>query len=135
MPDQIVEPPMLNRLGRFVFRRRRAVLTGAVLFVVASFAVAGGVASRLTSGGFADPSSESERAAAQLQRQFGAKEPNVVLLVSAKHGSVDDAAVRAAGLRVTRELARQPSVGQVASYWSLDNAAPLKSKDGRQALV
>jgi putative drug exporter of the RND superfamily len=126
---------MLTRLGLFIVRRRRAILAGAVLFVVASFAVAGGVASRLTSGGFADPSSESERAAAQLQRQFGAKEPNVVLLVSAKHGSVDDAAVRAAGLRVTRELARQPSVGQVASYWSLDNAAPLESKDGRQALV
>ena len=126
---------MLTRLGLFIVRRRRAILAGAVLFVVASFAVAGGVASRLTSGGFADPSSESERAAAQLQRQFGAKEPNVVLLVSAKHGSVDDAAVRAAGLRVTRELARQPSVGQVASYWSLDDAAPLESKDGRQALV
>ena len=126
---------MLTRLGLFIVRRRRVILVGAVLFVVASFAVAGGVASRLTSGGFADPSSESERAAAQLQRQFGAKEPNVVLLVSAKHGSVDDAAVRAAGLRVTRELARQPSVGQVASYWSLDDAAPLKSKDGRQALV
>ena len=58
-----------------------------------------------------------------------------MLLVSAKHGSVDDAAVRAAGLRVTRELARQPSVGQVVSYWSLDDAAPLESKDGRQALV
>jgi putative drug exporter of the RND superfamily len=126
---------MLTRLGLFIVRRRRAILVGAVLFVVAAFAVAGGVASRLTSGGFADPSSESERAAAQLQRQFGAKEPNVVLLVSAKHGSVDDAAVRAAGLRATRELARQPSVGQVASYWSLDDAVPLKSKDGRQALV
>ena len=126
---------MLTRLGLFIVRRRRAILVGAVLFVVASFAVAGGVASRLTSGGFADPNSESERAAAQLQRQFGAKEPNVVLLVSAKHGSVDDAAVRAAGLRVTRELARQPSVGQVASYWSLHDAAPLESKDGRQALV
>ncbi len=126
---------VLTRLGLFIVRRRRAILVGAVLFVVVSFAVAGGVASRLTSGGFADPSSESERAAALLQRQFGAKEPNVVLLVSAKHGSVDDAAVRAAGLRVTRELARQPSVGQVASYWSLDDAALLRSKDGRQALV
>ena len=126
---------MLTRLGLFIVRRRRAILVGAVLFVVASFAVAGGVASRLTSGGFADPNSESERAAVLLQRQFGAKEPNVVLLVSARHGSVDDAAVRAAGLRVTRELARQPSVGQVASYWSLDDAAPLESKDGRQALV
>jgi RND superfamily putative drug exporter len=126
---------MLVRLGEFTVRRRRAVLIGALLFVVASFAVAGGVAGRLTSGGFADPSSESERAAALLQREFGTKEPNIVLLVTAKQGSVDSAAVRAAGLQVTRDLAHQPSLGQVVSYWSLDNAAPLKSKDGRQAIV
>ena len=78
---------MLNRLGRFVFRRRRAVLTGAVLFVVASFAVAGGVADRLTTGGFADPNSESERAATILEHQFHAKDPNIVLLVTAKNGA------------------------------------------------
>ena len=32
---------MLTRLGLFIVHRRRAILVGAVLFVVASFAVAG----------------------------------------------------------------------------------------------
>ena len=126
---------MLVRLGAFTVRRRKLILVGALLFVVASFAIAGGVAGRLTSGGFADPSSESERAAVLLQQKFGAQEPNIILLVTAKQGSVDSPDVRAAGLQLTRELARQPSLRQVVSYWSLDNAPPLKSEHGTQAIV
>jgi putative drug exporter of the RND superfamily len=127
---------MLTRLGRFTFRRRRAVLVGAVLFVLASFALAGGVADRLTTGGFADPSSESERAASILEHQFHAKDPNIVLLVTARNGAtVDDPAVAAAGRQVTSELAATRGLEQVASYWSLNDAPPLKSSGGHQALV
>ena len=106
----------------------------AVLFVVASFAVAGGVADRLTTGGFADPSSESERAASILEQQFHAKDPNIVLLVTAKDGGrVSDPAVAAAGSQITSELAATHGLEQVASYWSLGNAPPLSSKGGHQA--
>src|SRR5215471_6790211 len=127
---------MLARLGRFTFRHRRAVLIGSLLFVVASFAVAGGVADRLTTGGFADPNSESERAASILEHQFHAKDPNLVLLVTAKGGAtVDDPAVAAAGRQLTSELAATRYLQQVASYWSLQNAPPLKSRGGHQALV
>jgi RND superfamily putative drug exporter len=127
---------MLARLGRFTYRRRRAVLIGSLLFVVASFAVAGGVASRLTTGGFADPNSESERAASILEHQFHAKDPNLVLLVTAKGGAtVDDPVVAAAGRQLTSELAATRYLQQVASYWSLRNAPPLKSRGGHQALV
>ncbi|HXY91820.1 MAG TPA: MMPL family transporter [Acidimicrobiia bacterium] len=126
---------MFSRLGHFTVRHRKSILVAAVLFVVISFVVAGGVADRLTSGGFQDPRSESERAAALLQRDFSTEYPNVLLLVTAKHGSVDDAATAAAGRRLTAELARQPDVRQVVSYWSLGDVPPLSSKDGRQALV
>jgi RND superfamily putative drug exporter len=126
---------VLVALGRFTVRHRRAVLVGAVVFVLASFAIAGGVADRLTSGGFADPSSESERAAALLKRDFGTQDPNFVLLVTAKHGTVNDPAVADVGHRITGELAAERGVAQVVSYWSLDDAAPLASRNGRQALV
>jgi len=126
---------VLVALGRFTVRHRRAVLVGAVVFVLASFAFAGGVADRLTSGGFADPSSESERAAALLRRDFATQDPNFVLLVTAKHGTVNDPAVADAGRRITGALAAERGVAQVASYWSLDDAAPLASRNGREALV
>jgi len=126
---------MLTRLGRFIVRHPKAILAAVVLFVVASFAVASGVTDRLTSGGFYDPNSESQRAAAILERQFGTQDPNIVLLVTAKHGTVDNASVADAGRAVTDQLAAEPDVSHVVSYWSLDNAPPLKSSDGRQALV
>ena len=125
---------MLIGLGRFTVRWRKAILVGAAVFVVASFVIAGGVADKLTAGGFADPHSESERAAAILQREFGSLDPNVVLLVTAKHGTVDDAAVAAAGTKITQELSDKLG-NTVASYWSLGNAPPLASKNHTQALV
>ena len=125
---------MLIGLGRFTVRWRKAILVGAAVFVVASFVIAGGVADKLTAGGFADPHSESERAASILQREFGSLDPNVVLLVTAKHGTVDDPAVAAAGAKITQELSDKLG-NTVASYWSLGNAAPLASKDHTQALV
>src|SRR5436305_1743317 len=126
---------MVGRLARFVVRRRVRVLVGAALVVVVAGAIGGGVAAHLSSGGFDDPASESFKADRALARSFGGGQPNTVLLVQARHGTVDDPAVRAAGLALTAELAKEPGVPVAASYWSLGNVPPLRSHDGREALV
>jgi putative drug exporter of the RND superfamily len=126
---------MLARLGRFTVRHRKAVLVGTALFFVVAGALGGGVASRLTSGGFDDPSSESSRARRAIEREFGRQTPDLVLLVSARHGTVDDADVVAAGNALTAQLASERTVSRAVSYWNLGGAAPLRSNDGRQALV
>ena len=96
---------MLIGLGRFTVRWRKAILVGAAVFVVASFVIAGGVADKLTARA-ASPTrtSESERAAGILRARVRSLDPNVVLLVTAKDGTVDDAAVAAAGAKITEEL-------------------------------
>src|SRR4051812_3553988 len=111
-----MEGPILTALGRATVRFRKAILGGAAGVVVAAFAIAGGVADKLTSGGFADPGAESERAAQILGHQFGSLDPNVVLLVTAKHGTVDDADVAAAGTALTNELRDQLGNDTAASY-------------------
>ncbi|MGH9027759.1 MAG: MMPL family transporter [Acidimicrobiia bacterium] len=127
---------MLTRLGRFVVRRRRPVLFGTGLFLVLSVLLGGGVAESLTSGGFDDPRSESHRAGDLLDAELGTSDPNLVLHVTAREGTVvDDADVVAAGTDITDELAAEPGVSEVTSYWSLDNAPPLRSTDESQALV
>jgi putative drug exporter of the RND superfamily len=126
---------MLARLGRFTVRHRKAVLVGTALFFVLAGALGGGVASRLTSGGFDDPSSESSRARRAIEREFGRQTPDLLLLVSARHGTVDDVDVVAAGNALTAELASERTVSRAVSYWNLGGAAPLRSNDGRQALV
>ena len=126
---------MLARLARVTVRRRKLVLGATAVFFVVSAAFGTGVSSKLIGGGFEDPDSESSKAADVLEDEFGQNSPNLVLLVTARHGSVDDPAVAAAGRALTDELAADPRLREVASYWSLGNVPPLKGNDTRQALV
>jgi putative drug exporter of the RND superfamily len=125
---------MLERLARFLLRRRWAVLAATLVVVVAAGAFGGSAITRLKSGGFDDPDAESTRAAKVLADEFGTGDPNLVLLVTAKGGQVDDPAVAAAGEALTRRLAAEPDLAQVVSYWAT-GAPALKSTDGSQALV
>src|SRR6266536_50853 len=126
---------MLERLGRFTVRRRRWILIGTVIGVVVAGAFGGSVIQRLSNGGFTDPGSESEQGEAVLDRVFHAGNPNLVLLVTARGGTVDDPAVASAGTALTQELNGEPGIQQAFSYWTLGSPAPLRSTDSTQALV
>jgi len=126
---------MLRAFATALVRRRRAVLAAALIAVVAAFAYGGKVADKLNNGGFADPAAASSRANALLDAQFHAGSPNLVLLLTARGGTVDTPAVAAEGQALTAQLAHTAGVEGAASYWSLGNVSPLRSTDGRQALV
>jgi RND superfamily putative drug exporter len=126
----------MRRLALWVVRHARWVVIGAVLFVVVSAVLGRDVASRLSAGGFENPSSESVLTAKELLADFpAAGEPDFVVLVTARGGDVDDEAVADAGKQLTAELAADREVIEAASYWTLLDAPPLRSTDGRQALV
>ena len=127
---------MLTGLARLATRRSRAVLVFALLFVLVAGALGGGVADSLTSGGFDDPGTESSRAEDLLTDRYGAGTPNLLLLVTAPDGSdVDSPEVADAGRALTDELAAEPGVTDVVSYWSEGGAPPLRSEDGARGLV
>jgi len=126
---------MLTRLGHLTVRHRRLVLVAAAILFAVSGAFGGSAAEHLSSGGFDDPASESVRADDALLEVFDSGTPNLVLLVTAESGTVDDAAVAAAGAALTEELAGEDHVSNVASYWSLGSPPPLRNVDSTRALV
>ncbi len=126
---------MLTRFARLSTNHARAVVIAAVVVFAVAGALGGGVADHLTSGGFDDPSSESERADDALAERFDTGVPNLLLLVTARDGDVDNPAVAAAGQALTAELAAEDGVADVVSYWSEGNAPPLRNGDGSRALV
>ncbi len=126
---------MLRRLATAVVVHRRAVLVGAVVALLGAFAYGGKVTTKLNNGGFADPSAPSTRANTVLDRQFHTGSPNLVLVVTARSGTVDTAAVAAEGEALTAQVATTAGIDTAASYWSLGRVAPLRSTDSRQALV
>jgi RND superfamily putative drug exporter len=109
------------------------VVTG--LFVVVAAALGGNVASRLSQGGFDDPAEQSVQAANALASRFHNGSDNFILLVHARHGTVDSPAVAAAGRSLTNLLAAQPHMANVVSYWSLDSASILRTDNHGAALV
>ncbi|MDT0307362.1 MMPL family transporter [Streptomyces sp. DSM 44917] len=128
-------PPPLRRLGIVAAQRRRAVLiAGAVLFLLAAVFGAGAQES-LSLSRFEAPGSESDTAEDILREEFGDGSPNFLLLVTAREGTVDEAAVAEEGRRLTEELADRPMVTTVGSYWTRDEAPTLVSEDRTQALV
>ncbi|MCA1846225.1 MAG: MMPL family transporter, partial [Actinobacteria bacterium] len=127
----------MRRLGHVVLRRHRLILVLALAFLPVAAVVGGQVKEHLSAGGFADPSSESARAARLLGQRFGGGTPNLVVLVTTRdqQATVDDPAVEAAGLDIAQRLGNEPGVRGVKSYWGLFRAPPLRSHDGHQALI
>jgi putative drug exporter of the RND superfamily len=122
-------------LGSLLVRRAWAV----VMLTLAALAVAGGfgasVESRLSTGGFTDPAWESSRAQAALAQAFDAAQPNIVVLVRARTGTVTDPDVAAAAAQLESRLAAQQGVTRVSSFWSSPSQTALAGSDGREALI
>ena len=83
---------MFYRLGLRIAVRARLILalSAAVLVLCAVLGV--GAFGRLLTAGFDDPASASSQAKVLLDQKFGG-EPDLIFLVHARTGTVDDAAV------------------------------------------
>jgi RND superfamily putative drug exporter len=126
---------VFTTLGQLIVRRRRAVLATTLLGLVVAVVLGSAVFAGLTNGGFDDPSSESTRAISTLEEEFDTGSADLVAIVTATDGSVDTPEVAAAGLTLTEEFAAIEGVDDVASYWSLGSAPPLRSTGGDRALI
>jgi RND superfamily putative drug exporter len=124
---------MLHRYGAFVARRARLILVLSAVALIGASILGVGAFGKLKNGGFDDPSAQSTQAQQLIDAHFGGQ-TNVVLLVRARSGTVDDPAAAAAGAAITQKLASEPDVTGVVSYFGT-NAPALRSTDGTQALV
>ncbi|MGH3470341.1 MAG: MMPL family transporter, partial [Thermocrispum sp.] len=124
---------MFTRWGRFVHRRRWAVLvTGGVLVALAAVGGAG-VFGSLSDGGFEDPDSEAVRAGAQIERTVGRTDADAIALYRSDRWSVDDPEFEQA---VTGTLAALPRdrVARVVSFYDTESPA-LVSADRHATYV
>lgn len=133
--EQKAGASLLRRIGHFSVRYRWGVLVASLVFAVVAAIGSAGLTARLDSGGFDVPGSESVRANTILGQQFRTGDDNLVLLVTAKHGTVDDPAIAKAGADLTKELAAQAGVVEATSYWTRGSTPTLRSRDGTQALI
>jgi putative drug exporter of the RND superfamily len=124
----------VQRMAEFVVKRRVLVLVLAVAGMIVAGAIGGGVAARLSNGGFDDPQAESVMAAQVLADEFGVAPADIVMIATSP-GSVDAETAMAAGVALGAALEAEDHVTSVNSYWTLGSPAPLRSVDGTRALL
>lgn len=126
---------MFNALAHLVVRRRKSTLILFLLVVVAAGGIGSLAFSKLDSGGYSDPRSESARAATYLTTHFHVKDPGVVLVVDSGGSAISDPSVAASAARLETQVQAVPGVAQTLSYWSTGDLASLKSRDGKAAYI
>jgi RND superfamily putative drug exporter len=124
---------MFTAIGRFAATRARWILVVALLASIAAGAVGFTVFSKLKPDGFADPAAESSKVQAVIDEEFGGQ-VDVVAMVAARSGTVDDAAVSEQATALADKIADDPAVSEAVSYWGT-RAPSLRAEDGRSALI
>jgi len=125
----------IPRSRALTVRWRWPIVIVAVVLAAAAGVFGGSVQDRLKSGGFEDPDSESSQARALLEEQFETVDADVVLLLTPDGGDVDTPAAATAAEAVLAEIAAEPTVDAVTSYYALGSPPPLRSGDGEHALA
>jgi RND superfamily putative drug exporter len=124
---------MFTAIGRFAARRARVILVAALIGLIGAGAVGFTVFGKLKPEGFADPNAESAKVQGVIDDQFGGQ-VDLVALVSAKVGTVDDGVVSRSASNLAQRIADDPAVAEAVSYWGT-KAPALKADDGRSALI
>ncbi|UUZ79143.1 MMPL family transporter [Paenibacillus sp. P26] len=126
---------MLRSAGRLIVRCRWLVIILGILVMLGAGFIGAGTVGKLSLSRWEVPGSESYTAGKLLEQRFGAGAPNLVLLVTAKEGTVDSPEVRQAGLSLMHQLVAEAAVQKADSYWARGDTPTLRSSDGKQALI
>lgn len=125
---------MFEKLGSFIVRRRKSVLTIFLLGTLAAGAVGSLAFGKLDSGGYSDPQSESAKATTYIIEKFKVQEPIITLVVDSKT-SVDDAQVGASASALEEEIRSVKGISKTYSYWSTGGAPTMRSTDGKAGFI
>ncbi|MFE6649021.1 MMPL family transporter [Nocardioides sp. NPDC057772] len=135
-PDTGSRTSRLETLASLIHRRRRSVLVAAVVTTLALTALAAGAMSSFVLSRWEAAGTESVRAQTELLDRFDTGNANLILLVTAPRGTVDDPEIAQAAKAVEAELAGEKAVGDVWSYWSAPAPDPtLTSTDRASGLI
>ena len=125
---------MFEKLGGFIVRRRKGVLTIFLLGTLAAGAIGSLAFGKLDSGGYSDPSSESAKATTYIIEKFKVQEPIITLVVDSQT-SVDDAQVALNAAALEKEIGNVKGISKTYSYWSTGGAPTMRSTDGKAGFI
>ncbi len=126
---------MFESLGHVLVKYRKAATALFVIGILVAGAVGSLIFSRLDSGGYSNPNSDSYKVYEYLTDELKIEDPAVAVVVDAGDRSVDDQDVAAGALALEKRMAQEKGVTKTLSYWSSNGEQTLKSADGKAGYV
>jgi RND superfamily putative drug exporter len=126
---------MFESLGHVLVKYRKAATALFVIGILVAGAVGSLIFSRLDSGGYSNPNSDSYKVYEYLTDELKIEDPAVAVAIDAGDRSVDDQDVAAGALALEKRMAQEKGVTKTLSYWSSNGEQTLKSADGKAGYV
>ena len=126
---------MFESLGRAIVRRRKSAVALFIISVLVSGVIGSLVFSRLDSGGYSNPASESYKVYEYLKNDLKIEDPAIVIVVDAEVDDVNDPTVVQKAAALEAKIAQEPGVERTLSYWSSGGVDSLKSSDSKAAYI
>jgi RND superfamily putative drug exporter len=125
---------VFERIGRFVVRQRKSILATYLVFIIAAGVIGVGVFKNVKSQGYDNPNSESAKVEALLKDEFKVRENSVVFIVDTPT-DVSDPTTAVEVTKIADEVAKEPNVERVVTYWSAGKQESMVSTDGKATVV
>ena len=126
---------MFEKLGHVIVRRRKAMVVFFIVSVLTAGTIGTMIFSRLDSGGYSNPNSDSYQVYNYLNKNLKIADPNVVVVVDSGNLAITDPAIVAKAQALEAEMAKAPGVTSVVSYWSTGGEKTLAATDGKAAYI
>ena len=126
---------MFERIGHLMVRRRKAAVALFIIGILSAGVFGSAVFSRLDSGGYSNPNSDSYEVYTYLKDTLKLSDPAVVIVVDAGQTDISDPVVTQKALALEAKIAREEGVTKTLSYWSAGNPPTFKSSDGKAGYI
>jgi RND superfamily putative drug exporter len=126
---------MFEKLGHLVVRRRKSMVAFFIIGILTAGTVGSLVFSRLDSGGYSDPNSDSYRVYEYLHNTLKIADPNIVVVLDSGDLPITDPAIAAKAQLLETEMAKVAGVTEVVSYWNTGGEKTLAATDGKAAYI
>ena len=126
---------MFENLGRVLVKYRKAAVALFVIGILVAGAIGSLIFSRLESGGYSDPNSDSYKVYEYLRDDLKVEDPAVVVVIDAGDRDVTEPAVAQQALALEEMMGQEEGVTRTLSFWGAGSDINLKSADGKAAYV
>jgi RND superfamily putative drug exporter len=126
---------MFEKLGHLIVGRRKSMLAFFIIGILTAGTVGSLVFSRLDSGGYSDPNSDSYQVYNYLHDTLKIADPNVVVVVDSGDLPINDPAIATKARALEAQMAKVSGVTKTLSYWSTGGEKTLVAKDGKAAYI